>query len=334
MSININESDATQRVFLFRLTDTTGANIPNTFVPTSIEVVKGTGVGAAGIGTWAASAAASWLTYTATQAEVDTLGAIAVEVTDVLIKNGFTVASDEVVEPAVATSPSGTGGVGASISLTTLISRVRQRGNYENSARFTDAYLTDQINEALGELFELMSDIHEGYWDITTTLTTTANQAYVNLPVDFWRLHALDVLDGSIYRDMQQVSIQERNRFQSSTGMPVAYRIAAGSTRGAAYLYPTPGAAYTLRLIYEPSKAPLVNGTDAIEDYNGWADYVVTGALLRCDEREQRPLGERMAKLETVKKRIIAGASKRRSAEPEYLIPRGGFLFDDWDGAD
>lgn len=210
----------------------------------------------------------------------------------------------------------------ASVSLATLRTRVQQLGNYENSARFTPSFLNDCINAALFELYELLSGVHEGYFDITATLSTTTNVDNVALPADFWRLRGVDVaLDSTRWLELRQISIAERNRYSNiGNGRPFAYRIANGGTRGQLTLYPTPDAVYQMRVFYEPTRTALAADGDSLEDWNGWADYVVHGALLRCDEREKRPTGERLAKLEQIKQRIITGAGERRAAEPEYLV--------------
>ncbi|HLZ48459.1 MAG TPA: hypothetical protein VKR80_07410 [Candidatus Limnocylindria bacterium] len=226
------------------------------------------------------------------------------------------------------------------VTLATLRDRVRQLGNYENSARFTNPFVNDQINVAHQELRELLSNQHQGYFDQEALVITTPNIDWVSLPADFWRLRGVDVLFAGEYLEMAQIGIQERNRYQLAA-QPRAYRVAAGSvnvtgqggtsspfpsgSRGLLRLFPTPDAAYTLRLTYEPTVPPLVDDNDGIEDWNGWADYVVHAALLRLDERERRPLGDRMQVLERIKERVIRAADERRAGEPEYLIPRVPF---------
>lgn len=218
----------------------------------------------------------------------------------------------------------------SSVTLLTLRTRVQQRGNYENSARFTPAYLNDQINIAWGELYEILSSVHQGYFDIESTLTTTANQDTVSLPADFWRLRGVDMqLDTTpTWVEMNQIGITERNNYVGAS-RPAAYRVASGGTRGTLKLYPTPDAVYTMRVVYEPTKIVLAGDSDAIEDFNGWADYVVVAALLRLDEREQRPLNDRLQMLERCKRRVTEGATERRAAEPEYLIPRSSASWGD-----
>lgn len=224
----------------------------------------------------------------------------------------------------------------ATVTLATLRGRVQALGNYENSARFTSSFLNDQINAALGELYELIAATNEGYFDTAATTTTVAGNANVTLPSDFLHLRGVDLQVGGTWIELRQIGIQERNMYQNAGGQPLAYRVSADvqsgtSQRGGLVLYPTPSTTYTLRFVYEPSRVVLSSDSDTIEDFNGWSDYIVTAALLRCDEREQRPLGDRLAKLDMVKRRVIAAATRRRAAEPEYLIPRSGYV-SDWNG--
>ncbi len=198
--------------------------------------------------------------------------------------------------------------------------RVRFLGTFENSVKFTDALVNDEIQASLGELYEVMADANEGHFDVDTTAATVANQAYVDLPADFWRLRGVDILHGGRYREMRQVGITDRNRYQQ-TGQPRGYRTIAGGTRGRLQLYPTPSSVYTLRIVYTPTCPVFASDAGTFEFYQGYDDYVVHGTLLRLYQREERPLGETQQELARITARIIKSTSQRRAAEPE-LIPR------------
>jgi hypothetical protein len=210
----------------------------------------------------------------------------------------------------------------ATKTLSVLRDRIRFLGSYENSTKFTTALVNDEINAALAELYELLDDVHGGYFDTDTTTPTVTNQAYVDLPATFWRLRGVDILVGGKYRALEQIGIEQRNDFQTSTGQPVAYRTIAGGARGRLALYPTPSGVNTLRIVYTPTYTPLSADGDSFEYYNSYEDYVICGALLRLDQREERPLGERQNELARIRDRIVKGASRRRAAEPQYLSPK------------
>lgn len=200
----------------------------------------------------------------------------------------------------------------ASKSLSDLRSIVRIRGDYENARRFSDASIDTEIQAAFAELYELIADTNEGYWDTSSTVSTVANQPYVALPVDTWRVREIDRLDGSEYVRLRRVEVNDSITLLTSTDEPVGYRLSA---RGAE-LYETPDAVYTLRVIYTP-QAPTLSA--ARDWYNGWEEYVVYGALMRLALREERSTGDWERQLAVQRERIVRGASHRTSSEPPRL---------------
>jgi len=208
----------------------------------------------------------------------------------------------------------------SAIDLATLRQIVRFRGDYQNVRKFPDADLDREIQGAFGEFYELVADTNEGWWDASAQVTTVSGQDYVALPADAWRVHGIDLLDSGDWVELLQVGRADRNRFGTDTDEPEAYRLTA---RGID-LMPTPNAVYTLRVTYTPT-APALQEAQPREWYNGWDEYVVTAALLRLDQREQRPVNERVGILDRLKQRVIAGASRRRGQEPDYLPLREGW---------
>lgn len=195
-------------------------------------------------------------------------------------------------------------------------------GTYENSAKFTPTYVNVELQAGLNELYSLMADANEGYFDTETTTPTVAAQAYVDLPATFWRLRGVDILIGGRYSELRQIGVTDRNKFQANTGRPEAYRTITGGARGRLQLYPTPSGIETIRIVYTPTCPVWTADADSFEFYSGNEDYVVTATLLRLDQREERPLGERQQELERLRQRIIKDVSQRRAAEPE-LLPLG-----------
>jgi hypothetical protein len=214
-------------------------------------------------------------------------------------------------------SASGGGGGGTAlpvgaVTLTSLINIVRLRGDYLSSLTFTNAYITHEIQAGWAELYELVANTHEGYWDKDSTVTTVAAQSYIGLPSDCWRVQGVDILDGTEWRKLRQVGLKDRNRYGATKAMPAAFRL---SVRGAE-LFPTPDTAYTLRVSYTPIVTTL---DDSGIQLFGWEEYIITAALLLIDQRQEKPTGEREAELARVKLRVIEAANERRSPEPQYL---------------
>lgn len=217
----------------------------------------------------------------------------------------------------------------ASKSLDDIIDAVRFRGDFRNVVRFPKANVTTEVQAAWAELYELIADTNEGYWDTDATVTTVASQPFIALPAGCWRVRGIDLLsssgvgaNGNDFLELPQINISDRNRYCTTPDEPAAYRLTA---RGAD-LYPTPDRAYTLRVTYTPT-APVLG--DAREYYNGWEEYVIYAALLRLALNEERDVSSWQQQLQFQRERITRGASERKSQEPEYLPLRDGLSDND-----
>lgn len=202
----------------------------------------------------------------------------------------------------------------ADVTLASVRNVVRLRGDYQSSLTFDNAYLNLEIQSAWAELHELIDDTNEHWWDTQGTTPTVAAQAYAALPSTCKRVQGVDLLSGSDYIEMRQIETGRRNSYGSATGQPAAYRLSARGLE----LFPTPDAIYTLRVTFSPL-CPALHETNGIELY-GLHEYIVTGTLLRLDQREERPLSERLAELERQRQRVVKAATGRIKAAPQYLM--------------
>ncbi len=207
----------------------------------------------------------------------------------------------------------------SAIDLQTLRSDIRFRGDYQNVRKFPNADVNKEIQRSFGEFYAIVDSTHEGYWDTEGTVATVASQRFIALPATTWRVKGVDILDGSDYIELRQVNVADRNKYSSTSDMPLAYRL---SSRGVE-LFPTPNTAYTLRVTYTPV-APALQEAVAVEWYNGWEEYVIESTLQKLDRREGKPLGERDREIERLEKRIRSEATERKQQEPEYLVLREG----------
>jgi hypothetical protein len=136
----------------------------------------------------------------------------------------------------------------STIDLATLREVIRFRGDYQNVRKFPNSFVNREIQKSFGEFYALVDSTHEGWWDTDSTVTTVADQAYIALPPQTWRVKAVDRLDGSDYLELRQIGLADRNKYDSSHSEPLAYRLSARGIE----LYPTPEQAYTLRVLYTP----------------------------------------------------------------------------------
>lgn len=212
----------------------------------------------------------------------------------------------------------------SAIDLATLRAAVRFRGDYQNTSKFPNADVDREIQASFAEFYELVADTYEGYWDTSSNVTT--QRATIPLPADVWRVQGIDRLDGDQYVELRQIGPGDRNRFTTETGTPIAYRLMAAGP----LLFPAADTTYTYRITYIPL-APALQESNAREWFNGWENLVINLTLLKLDQREQKPLNERLAVIDRERARIVSGASKRKSQEPEYLNLREYVPLDPWD---
>jgi hypothetical protein len=203
-----------------------------------------------------------------------------------------------------------------SYTLAQLRSEVRTRGDYENSSVFTDAMLNGYINDGIAEVHDRLIQSGSDYVTLETTLVTTPNQATVSLPANFYKLFGLDQLvSPTIYRRVLRHMLADRNRNQVQTYRDFTYRIQGGNI----VLMPVPTSAITLRMVYAPHATKLVLDADVYDGINGYERLVIEKALLYCDQREERPLSDRMARIQQMEGQMLTASDGRDSAEPYYL---------------
>lgn len=205
-------------------------------------------------------------------------------------------------------------------SLSDLISIVRFRGDMRNTVRFPDSMLTTEIQAAFSEGYELIVETNEGFYDTLDTVTTTANQAFVALPDGTWITRAIDRQEGNDWVPLPRVGVKDRNRYGTQTGRPCAHKL----TERGIDLYPTPDAAYTLRVTFTPV-VPILDSTQR-QFYNGWEEYAVFGALIRLFQAQGRDESTWQKQLDRTAARIVKAAASRNSSGPEYLnLHEGAF---------
>lgn len=217
------------------------------------------------------------------------------------------------------------GGNAVTKTLADIIAIVRFRGDLRNTIRFPDANLTTEIQAAFAEWYELVVRTNEGYFDTRDIAITTSGSDFVALPDGTWRVRAVDRLDGTDYVNVPRVGVKDRNRFGSRTGKPLGHRL----TNRGIDLYPTPDAAYTLRITFTPV-APTLD-TTARNFFNSWEEYTVFGALVRLYLNQNRDASQWQQQLQIQAARIIDSASERDSSGPEYIALHDHSPADEYD---
>ena len=176
----------------------------------------------------------------------------------------------------------------ATVSVATLIDRVRRRTEQENSQFVSDLEITDYLNAGIQELSDLIGQASAShYTNKQHTFTADGSSEYFDLPDDFLQLRKLEaqVIGGTnpLWVDVLRVAPGEYNQYRSIRFAPyiwgqvwtLHYDLAGDKL----LLGPIPQSGLLLRLTYVPV-APVLVAAGTIDcDYMAEGDTVtVNGA--------------------------------------------------------
>lgn len=182
------------------------------------------------------------------------------------------------------------------VTVSTLAERVRQLcdlGDYTTDTTITQACILDFLQVSLTELAAIAKEYTtEQMLTSSGTLTTTASVSTVSVPTNFSDLVRLSWMkDATTEIDMIKA---DSNQFQaapygsSSSGWggygEIRYRIMGPAT---IELFPTPDAAYTLRLYYTTG-IYVTATTDTVMMRDGWEQWVVFNTCGLVRMRQQK----------------------------------------------
>lgn len=190
----------------------------------------------------------------------------------------------------------------ASVTLTALRARVRELADMTGSAFVTDAStsLDAFINAAADELYDLLVLKFEDYNLSSSSFTTASGTGTYALPADFYKLRGVDLtIDGSQVA-LEQFSFRERHRYQSAE---VTTPIGSVGT-----------------IWYIPTRSLLANGADTLAGVNGWEEYVVVDAAIRCLLKEESDASSLMAMKQGQMARIEQAAAVRDAGGPSRIV--------------
>lgn len=167
----------------------------------------------------------------------------------------------------------------STVSLATLVAAVRRRADMVGSKRRSDADLGLEINRSAKLLYgNISSAWGERYRFTETDLSTTANQAYVAMPADFFRLIKVGIIEtaGADPIRLDRMSIEDEWGWD---GDIPRYDVRNQQI----WLAPTPDSVFTLRVQYVPVLPTITDsGTPVLFDgINGWEEWIVCDVAIK-----------------------------------------------------
>jgi hypothetical protein len=178
------------------------------------------------------------------------------------------------------------------VTLTELITRVRERADQENSGFCSDSEITHYINDAIFDLYAKMVNVDDGklFATVSPTLTKIGNNAY-QLPSNFMRLVDVNIYTGSRWVPAYEADSQDYLNLlsrQYAGDYDVRYFLQLNQEQGRYELFLFPAKAVAnvgVRYIKEAPRLTL--GTDTLKWPSNWHEAVVVSAAIKCLEKEE-----------------------------------------------
>lgn len=210
-------------------------------------------------------------------------------------------------------------------TLSEIRTRVRQRADMEASTDFMpDSEINTYINSAYKELYAML-DQH-GMMHTETLQTITADgSTYYALPSDYYATLGVWKDEGNYSRPLKVYGFKDRPfTGPSVTGEAYAYRV----TNEYIELYPRPSSG-TYYHSYHPVVTELSSDSDTLNGVNGWEEFVVIDAAIKCLMKEESDTRALMMERERIVARIEMEAEQRNMGESLTITNRRKKVYDD-----
>lgn len=204
----------------------------------------------------------------------------------------------------------------ATFTLAQLKTLVRQRADIENSNHIQDEELTNYINGSISELYDILIQKYGSeYFLSSNTFALVNGTGEYNLPADFFKLIGVDLqlTTTSDWVTIKRFDFQERNRYSASVlrgvyGSPLVRYHVQGSKL---VFQPTPTDTNNIKLWYVPTPVSLSLDADTFSGYNGWEEYVIVDAAIKCMEKQELDTSALQLRKNMLIQRIESAAGNR-----------------------
>lgn len=208
----------------------------------------------------------------------------------------------------------------ATVTLTTLVARVRERADMVGSSFVADSAtgLYAWINEAHQKLHGMLVEaLGEEYASSSSSFTTVAGQSDYPVAAGFYKLYGVDLDFHGIMRSLKQYARAERNTYREMhpEWLP-RYSLVGSNIR----LYPAPNAGLTGAILYAPEATTLAAGADTVSYPNGWERFIVIDAAIQALAKEESNTSTLVAERAAIIKEIETAKENRDLATPKRVV--------------
>lgn len=204
------------------------------------------------------------------------------------------------------------------VTLLELRTRVRQAANMERSKFCSDTEIDGYINNSYKAFHNLIVTKFEDYYVADPyTFTIASGESSVALPADFLKLIAVDKSQGGRWRALKPFMYNKRNQqgYRYNRLPDVGYRVFGSDLIFA----PEDDAPGDYRLIYIPRATAMSADTDSIDGVNGWEEWIVLDAAIKCLRKEESDTTDLKIERKEIREIIDFAALNRDAGEPQVI---------------
>jgi hypothetical protein len=196
----------------------------------------------------------------------------------------------------------------------------------QNSTFVSDTELNDFINASAAELYDILVDADEDYSTLTQVFTLSGSNNSEPLPDDFYKLRGVDRVFGERLVPLRRMSFNDRGYRRYAYVNQVRYLI----MKDAIQIYPKESASGIYQIWYIPQYVPMVNDPDTFESIQGFDEYIVIDAAIKCKEKEESDTRGLKDEKEAIRIRVARMSQERDYGEPRPIedVTRE---YSDWD---
>lgn len=214
------------------------------------------------------------------------------------------------------------------VTLAYLKEQVRARADQQNSQFIQDAELTNYINGSVSSLYDLLVETAEDYYMASQVIPIIQGTNEYSLPTNFYKVLGVDYLVNNKPVPMSRFNFRDRHLYNYLDARPEIVRYAIW---GSLLVFkPVAPRIASVTLWYVPTVTKLVNDTDVLDGVNGWEEYAILDAAIKCMVKEESDPTALLAQQASVKERIKTMAKDRDQGEPRTTTDIVGSRFDQY----
>jgi hypothetical protein len=215
-------------------------------------------------------------------------------------------------------------------TLAQLRTEVEQRADIPTSSssgtRFLDTEINRYINQSIRRFVGfLIGNYSESYFRASSTISVSSGTRSYSLPSDFYQLISFVVtIDGTrvhLERTPNELQDIDTDNYGWTQGYPT-YRVLSSTV----VFDPTPRASYTVTVNYHSllfcfnsggtAITDLSSDTDYLDGFNGWEEWVINDAAIKCKLKDEEPIVELQAVNDRIEQEIRRASANRDAGRP------------------